>query len=472
MARFWHPRALGVVAAGILAAAGCSSGPPTVSATTVALPAYHGSLPAVTGDGVEALWQADWLGSYPVVSDGLVIADWHAPAGLGVTPAPADAANATVAAIRATTGTAAWAVTLPSSLPDILGLVPAGKVVVVEAGHDIGQAPAAVFPVVTEFLGLDQGTGRQLWATPAAGQYQQPPIASAETAAGTLLVTADPSGTVTARLASTGTVVWQAPAGCPLLTTDYIPPVTLAADGSLIAESVTCDPSSVVRRLDPATGKPRWTWRAPAATMAGNLTVSVGGAARDGAVVLVTRLGDPAASGTTWSAVGLPNPYPGPSAAGAQDPQATGSFTLALDAASGHPRWSQAGFESYALTAGAVCGVTGGIQCRDDVTGATTMPGLAPRPAGQGESPYVADGLAVVTSALTPGDGIALTVLAVRGGAVTAQARLAVKPYTYDTRQVYAPQVVAFGALPGGGYLVLLDRRDLPDTPTLALRLG
>src|SRR5579862_4368997 len=94
--RFRHPAAraitLGIVALGTLVmAAGCSSGPPTVSAATVALPAYHGSLPTVAGDGVQALWQADWLADdtvYPVVSDGLVIGAWRAPAGLGVSTPP------------------------------------------------------------------------------------------------------------------------------------------------------------------------------------------------------------------------------------------------------------------------------------------------------------------------------------------------------------------------------------------------
>jgi hypothetical protein len=206
--------------------------------------------------------------------------------------------------------------------------------------------------------------------------------------------------------------------------------------------------------------------------MAGNLMISVGGVARAGSAILVAGLGDPREFGTTWSAVGLPNPYPWPASLGG--PQTDG-FTLALDAASGQPRWSQASsshFESYALTAGAACGVNGGIRCRDDVTAATTMPDFASPPQGHDESAYVADGLAVITSAPAPGGGIALTVLAVRGGAVTAQARLGVRPYAHDTGQVYAPTIVALGALPGGGYLILLDRRDLPDAPTLALRLG
>jgi outer membrane protein assembly factor BamB len=171
--RYSRGRAITVAMAalGTLAAAGCGSGPPTVSATTVAMPAYHRSLPTITGDAVQPLSQADWVGSYPVVSDGQVIADLQSPPGV---PGPA---NAAVAAVKATTGSAVWAVTLPASLPDILGLVPVGQVVVVEAGHDYGQAPFAVFPVVTELLVLDQATGRQLWAAPVAGDYQQPPIA-------------------------------------------------------------------------------------------------------------------------------------------------------------------------------------------------------------------------------------------------------------------------------------------------------
>jgi outer membrane protein assembly factor BamB len=461
-----------VIALGTLVtAAACSPAPPTVAAATVVLPAYHGTLPTVTGVGIRALWQADWLNNDavdPVVSGGLVIAGWRTPPAHGAT---SDVADATVAAVRATTGAPVWAVMLPSSLPDILGLVPLGNVVVVEAGHDIGHAPVAVLPVVTEFLGLDRATGRQLWATAASGDYQQPPVTAAETSAGPLLITGDPTGTVTARQATTGTIAWQAPADCPLLVSgDYISPVALATDGSLITESVACDPLTVIRRLDPATGKPRWAWRAP--TSAGNLTVSVSGVARDGAVVLVTGLGAPGGSKTTWHALGLPAPYPWPASLGG--PRSEG-FTFALDAATGRARWGQASnhhSEWYALTGRAVCAIPGGIQCRDDVTGKTTMPDLAPPPKGHDDSPYFAHGLAVIMSAPAPGGGIAVTVLTVRGGAVTTRARLAVRPYTYDTGQPYAPTVVAAGALPGGGYLILLDRDDRPDTPVLALRLG
>lgn len=451
-----------------------------VRATNVALPAYHGSLPAIAGDKVQALWQADWLGSHTAASNGLVIADWHPPLGLGVAPPPAGAAasaGVTVAAIRATTGALVWAVALPSSLPRFLGLVPAGKVVVVEAGRDVGRAPAAVFPVVTEFLGLDQATGRQLWAVPADSRYQDPAITFAGTAGGGLVVTGDASGTVTARWAATGAIAWQTPAGCPLLSDDLTPPVTVAADGSLIAESVDCDPSTVIRRLDSATGKPLWTWRTPTAAMAGNLVVSMGGVASDGGVVLVTHLGDPGRSETTWSAAGLPSPYPWPASPdGPQAPRPRDSFALALDAATGRPRWSQAGFPSYALSAGAACGVAGtgiaaAIQCRDDVTAAATMPDLVTPPQDNAEPPYVSSGLAVITSARASEADITLSVLAVCGGMVTTRVRLAVKPYTDSTGQKCAPQVAAVDVLPDGGYLVLVRRNDLPDSPILALRL-
>lgn len=122
------------------------------------------------------------------------------------------AGAARVDAARALTGVAAWTATLPRSLPDILGLLPVGKVVVVEAGHDFGQAPAAVIPAVTDYIALDQATGRQLWTVPADGSMQTPPIA----AAGNLVLAADRIGTVTARQAATGAIAWRAsrPADC------------------------------------------------------------------------------------------------------------------------------------------------------------------------------------------------------------------------------------------------------------------
>jgi hypothetical protein len=50
-----------------------------------------------------------------------------------------------------------------------LGLVPAGNVVIAEAGHNVGQAPAAVYPVVSEYVALGLGTGRMAQARLAIG---------------------------------------------------------------------------------------------------------------------------------------------------------------------------------------------------------------------------------------------------------------------------------------------------------------
>jgi outer membrane protein assembly factor BamB len=95
-----------------------------------------------------------------------------------------------VKAVSAATGAPAWTMTLPTSLPQGLGLVPAGKVVVVEAGHDDPDSVAEV-SVVTEYIAVDLSTGHRLWTAPAsAADGEVPPIA----AAGDLLLTGDLTG--------------------------------------------------------------------------------------------------------------------------------------------------------------------------------------------------------------------------------------------------------------------------------------
>jgi hypothetical protein len=140
----------GIAALGVLAAlTACGqAGPPAVSVSTPAAQPGQGPLLAVSGAGVRALWQgAPWADL--TVSGGMVFGDDYNSAG-----------GARVDAARAATGVCAWTATLPGSLPDILGLDPAGKAVVIEAGRDFGQgAPSGAIPAVTEYFALDQATG-------------------------------------------------------------------------------------------------------------------------------------------------------------------------------------------------------------------------------------------------------------------------------------------------------------------------
>jgi outer membrane protein assembly factor BamB len=434
----------------VAALAGCR----TVGPGSGALP---GALPEVTGGGIRALWQGTQWEDL-TISGGLV---------LGVEQA---GHPAKVHAVSALTGGPAWTMTLPASLPDVLGLVPAGSVVVVEAGRDLDDPAGGA--VVTQYVAVDARTGHRVWTAPVRSVQipdEIPPIA----AAGELLLTGDPAGTVTARRAATGAVAWRdpLPAGCRAATgtgQDNYTGLGIAADGLLAVASFDCGPAVIVQRLDAATGRPLWSWRSPAAYRAGvHMPVTV--AARDGGVVLLTGGIGPQSAAARFT-TRLPHPYPWPARLGPADGT---SVVLALDAADGHPRWSERGGQQvvFAPAEGAVCElVTGGLECRDDTTGAVTLPDLVTQnPSGEPVA-GISGGVAIVTDELTGAHEVTLRVVKIRGGATAAQARFGIGVNGSGDANVRVGPVAA-GPLPGGATLVLLSRVDLPGNLVLALRI-
>ncbi len=448
--------AASAVLAATLAAAGCGPAGPVPPLTPATVQASSYRLPGVTGDGARALWQgAPWGG---VTLNGGTL--------LGID-------GAQVHAVVAATGEAVWTATMPSPLSQVLGLVPAGDAVIVEAGHAVGQAQAAVFAAVTEYVVLDAATGRRLWALPAGGAYQNPPLA----ASGRYLFTGDTSGAVTARVVATGAVAWRdpRPAACrqpPSPGTDNAG-LGLAADGPLVAASFDCGPRVVVQRLDPATGRAVWTWRSPAVGPGAAQQLAVTAAASSGGILLLTgEIAAPPAA--RRFADRLPRRYAWPPAL---DPPDQVSIVLALGAAAGRPLWTEAGgqLETFTLTAGAVCEVVSpGLECRDDATGAATMPTLLTGMRDGDSPPYADDGLAGISGGLaavtvrSARGEVVLRVVRVRGGATVARVRLAIRAASHggSDYQVFA---VAAGSLSAGAIEVLLRRVDLPGYPLLAL---
>lgn len=429
---------------------------PTTPAPTVPAPTAPPRLPSVTGDDVSALWQAR---TSDQVFDGGTL--------LGVD-------GAAVAAISAATGAPRWTVTMPGPRSRIVGLVPAGGAVIVESAREIGTAPAALFWVVSEYTALSVASGRMLWTLPVAGRFQDPPIA----ASGQYLLTGDTSGAVTARIAATGAVAWRdpRPAACgpaPAGGSDNAG-LGLAADGPLAGVSFHCGQRVVVQRLDPATGMALWTWTSPAVPAGDVAQLALTDAASEGGMLLLAGeiATPPAAQRFTGS---LPRAYQWPPALGPADQT---SALLALDAATGHPLWSELGGqdETVGAAAGDLCEmVSGGLECRDDTTGATTMPTLLTGMNETAVPPYGGDGFAAVSGnlaavTLPSRHGVTLRVVRVDGGEVVAQASLAIGTTAYGgaNYQVFA---VAAAPLGHGALLVLLRRVDLPGYPLLALRV-
>ncbi len=156
---------------------------------------------------------------------------------------------------------------------------------------------------------------------------------------------------------------------------------------------------------------------------------------------------------------------------------------VALAAAGGQPRWTEFGGqdETFTLTAGAVCEATSfGVECRDDLTGAATMPILLngiPGPGSAGPSTYVGDGFAGVSDGLvaqaqvSPGSAeVLLRVVRVRDGATVARVRVAT-PLRAPAPSAVTAGAVAAEQLGAHTILVLLRRIDLPSEPLVALEV-
>ncbi len=417
-------------------------------------------LPAVTGGGVRALWQGPAWADL-TISGGLV---------LGVEQ---DGHTAQVHAVAALTGAPAWTLALPASLPVVLGLVPAGGVVVVEAGRGLDDPAGGA--VVTEYVAVDARTGHQVWTAPVRGGSHPlpdeiPPIA----AAGDLLLTGDLAGAVTAREVATGAVAWRdpRPAACRAAPTSGMENdnggLGVAGDGSLAVASFDCGPDVIVQRLDATTGQPLWSWTSPAAAHA-SVHLPTTAAARGGDVVLLTGAIGPQPAAARFTAR-LPHPYPWPARLGPAD---GANIVLALDAADGHPRWSERGGQQVTLAPakGAVCEVvSAGLECRDDTTGAATLPDLVTGPSTGGTPMAGISGSVALVTAEPPRTGeVTLRIVKIRGGATAAQARLAIGTDGNGANVQVDP--AAAGSLPGGAALLLIDRIDQSSSSVLALRV-
>jgi hypothetical protein len=413
---------------------------------------------------VTALWQgAPW--DVFAVADGLVLGFQYAHG------------KKTVRAVSALTGAPAWTVRPPRAQPGVLGIVAGPGVVVAEVGHAVGTAPELVTSAVREDMVLDARTGKLLWTVPVTG-FGAPPLAIA----GSVVVSGGRLGVLTARAASTGRVLWRrsAPSHCPatgpgLINTGYY--LGVAADGPLLAASYVCPGGHVlVQRLTAATGRPVWQWESPPAGGSSQALMYVTGVARQGDLVLLTGQAAPPPAASTLTRT-VPRSYTWPTRLG---PVGQDEVVLALDAATGRPRWAEVGgqMQGFSLADGAVCeSVSIGLECRDDVTGAPTRPLLVTGQRASAAPPYGGDGMAgisgsdiAVTVAPFRAGHVRLIVVPVRGGGQLANASLDIGITARGAN--YQTFVVAAGTLPDGATVVLLRRIDRPGYPFVALKVA
>jgi len=160
----------------------------------------------------------------------------------------------------------------------------------------------------------------------------------------------------------------------------------------------------------------------------------------------------------------------------------TGQGTLvALDAATGRPRWNEFGNEGYSFVQftpadRALCeSMAEGFQCRDDSTGEPTRPVVLSGYAEGAASPYSSDrfvGISGNTAAAVfpsqAADSVSVNVFPVRGTDAIAHAKVDVSTTSADGSR-YSNFVVGSGQLANGATLVLLRRIDLKTFPLLAI---
>jgi hypothetical protein len=444
-------------------AAGCTTSP-TAAANWSALAGPSG-LPSVTvlkaqpGATVRALWQGARLNSLTFDGGALIgaFSEGKGPARVG--------------AVAAVTGRPLWTASVAGT--EILHLIPAGPVVIVESGGSprvqrTDQRGVNTGPFVDFYSALDTATGAIRWRAPSDEKGQSPAAA----VAGNALVTGNAAGVLTARTVSTGAVAWRLPwpAECGSAASNDVVDAgqKVSANGALLVVSDDCGSHSLVSRLDPATGVAIWTWRTPAKAF-----LRVFATASDGGLVLLWGTSDGPATRRLTPVYAWPAAISRP----------TSSLALALDASTGRPRWAELGGpavfagapEAFLPVGGALCEtVTVGVECRNDVTGAATMPG---RPSGMtvqdtptvwGDGTAAAGGGLVAQTERSGAAGITLRVVHVAGGATAATVRLGFPPRAYggDARQAF---VIGGEPLGPGKLLILLRRNDLQDAPVLAI---
>lgn len=461
LARPRRIRVIGLVSVAVGLAA-CSTGSTSTGAQAAHRPVQ---VLATSGDKVTRLWQGA-VGNVLATAGGLVIGTRYAHG------------HYTVRAVSALTGAPVWTLRPPRAEQGILGMIAGAGVLVAEISHTIGRPPLAVTLVVGRYMVLDARTGKILWTAPVPGRSQQPPLAIA----GGAVVSGGGPYSLIARQATTGRVLWRrpAPAGCPGTGPGAVigpwQQVGVAADGPLLAASFVCSHGRlIVQRLAATTGKLIWQWEAPSvgSTVA---EMSVTGVARQGQLILLTGQVTPPAAARALART-VPRPYTWPARFGPID---IVEVVLALDAATGHPRWIELGgqLQEFSLADGAVCeSVNIGLECRDDITGAPTRPLLVTGQPVSAVPPNFGDGFAGIS-----GSEIAVTVAPFRAGHV----RLVVLPVRGDGQLAHATLDIGFtaqgagyrtfvvgaSALPGGATMVLLRRIDQPGYPLVALKVA
>ncbi len=291
-----------------------------------------------------------------------------------------------IVATDVATGRVDWTAAPTSDHPELFGVIADRSIVLAATGVSVGQAPAAVFPVVDQLTAYETNTGHPLWDVVFPNDGQALPALLT----GSVVVVSEADGSLIGLRERDGQQLWHDPApdGCTSYAMDAtLPNAAVIGAGTAAGASVAvianaCPDGGSFAAIDPSSGVTRWTWRAPEGWEVEpqmSATVDTGTAGGDiiaAPISLIPRANAPShvatAPGPSYPTK-LPNPYG----------YSETSDEVVLGLSTGRILWDLTGVVgrlSAVGGAGNLCVLTDlGADCRAAVDGtsrwSTTWPG-------------------------------------------------------------------------------------------------
>jgi outer membrane protein assembly factor BamB len=263
-----------------------------------------------------------------------------------------------------------WTVAPPADHPNLFDVVADATTVLAAIGHDVGQPPGLVAPLINGLAAYDSATGRERWSVTIPDDGQKIPALLT----GSTVVVSEEDGTLLGLSEQTGHQLWRdrAQRGCP----DDMPPgfqpnaVVIGlgppVDGTPTAIVLTCEGGSMLA-VDAANGATQWTWEVPAGWNLEPQLSNTVDAGTPGGVAVAAFIGLIPPANAPKRIAAPPGPLR-PTRIGNVYGLEAGGDMVVLDGLTGRVRWDLTGVAGSVLPvggAGSICVVTdSGIDCR------------------------------------------------------------------------------------------------------------
>jgi outer membrane protein assembly factor BamB len=267
------------------------------------------------------------------------------------------------------TGRLDWTVAPPAGR-ELFGVVPDVTTVLAAIGHDVGQPPGLVAPIINGLAAYDSATGHERWSVTIPDDGQKIPALLA----GSTVVVSEEDGTLLGLSEQTGHQLWRdrPQRGCPdLMPPGFQPNAVVIGLGPPVGVAptvvaLTCEGGSMVG-VDAANGKARWTWEVPAGWNLEPQFSNTVDAGTPGGVAVAAFIGLIPPANAPKRIAAPPGPLR-PARIGNVYDLAAGGDMVVLDGLTGRVRWDLTGVVGSVLPvggAGSICVITdSGIDCR------------------------------------------------------------------------------------------------------------